>query len=185
MVKSRNAVVQKAIMAINAPWKGDPYKCPKCKRQNYNGDRCRKCGHKANKDEKITRAREIERRAIRKGSLGPIKDIVTRKGVGSISIPIGKKGKDKDKAHGKGWSKQRQKHANEPLMGEHLVKGKIYPTWKDNDPSKEKLTDKAIVRGGRVAFVEKDGKGKMKLSTFHKHEEKAQKVRKAAKSAAR
>jgi hypothetical protein len=184
MTETTNRVVRNALMATNAPWKGDPYRCPSCKRPGYDGDRCKTCGHKADRSEKIQRAREIEKRAIRKGSLGPIKDIVTRGGVGTISIPIGKKGVGKGKVHGTGWAKQRQKHANEPLMGEHLVKGDVLPTWKGNDRRNPKLPDKAIVRGGKVAFAVPSGKGRSSLTSFHDNESKARKVRKAAGNAA-
>ena len=181
---SRNPIVRNAMEAMNSPWKGDPYKCPSCKRQGYDGDRCRTCGHKADANEKIQRAREIERRAIRRGSHGPIKDIVTRSGIGTLSIPIGEKGGGKGKEHGTGWAKQRQKHANEPLMGEHLVKGEILPTWKGNDRKNPKLPDKAILRGGKVAFAIPTGKGTSRLTTFHDNESKMRKVRKAAGNAA-
>lgn len=184
MIHSSNPVVQNALnaMAMNMPWTGNPYKCPWCGSTNgwtYTGV-CKKCRRKLDAHDQAQRINEIVRRKLSVNNPQDIRNLAEISGV-PVDILRGKLGRGRDMEHGSGALKMKQKHSGDgaaPEMyrrgdafriGFTLTYGKHGQTTKgskvggETDPKRS-----SVVRGTDVAFLEKYGKGRLRLTTGYR-----------------
>lgn len=197
MVKSRNAVVQRAVNA----WYGNPYKCPYCGSTNgwtYDGHcKSKRCRRKLPVQKYAERINEVvKRKIVRSNNPQDLKNIAEITGV-PVDILRGRLGREKMMKHGQGALKLRQKHSDLQGKGKSvekfrrkdtqgigftLAKGRVGPTTKGSkienpiDPNRD-----AIIHKGSVAYLDKSRKGRYTLTTHYKSGEdvaKEERIRK-------
>lgn len=125
MVKSRNAVVQRAVAANTTK---SIFECPKCdKREGFHG-KCPKCGYQLRGEDAVKYiARKMSKYGVSKVNR-QIKHLFDIPGIGRVDLDVGTRVPSlSGQGHGHGMSKMKKFHANDyPMLARVLVYGKAY-----------------------------------------------------------
>lgn len=175
-----NRILGDKHIALNSPYKGDPYRCPRCGDYGFDGGLCRKCGFNNPSNKRENRSNKIARQHIARGKDKDVYSVVNRPGLGPVDVLRGDRG-DHDCNHGSGAAKIRRKHKDYSFedIVKILLRGDIYTTYVGNKKGSPE-NGKAVILGTRLIFLSRASNGHWQVDTIYDSKTKCQKVIEAA-----